>query len=120
MNDSKINFSEKDTKIRLTSQGRISRAVFWKYIFAAVLSLFIFGITADALGDLVNYRVSQSIQCVGMILFIAFFIFGTARRFHDLGIGDWAVLLLFVPFINIIAILVCGFIPGKPNPNKYG
>ena len=44
----------------------------------------------------------------------------TAKRWHDVGVSGWWNLLLFVPFIGLVAWLLLLFWPGKPVENKYG
>ena len=43
------------------------------------------------------------------------------KRWHDLGITGWAVLINLVPVINILVVLIAlGMLPGKPDANEYG
>jgi uncharacterized membrane protein YhaH (DUF805 family) len=41
-------------------------------------------------------------------------------RFHDLGWPGWAILLIFVPLVNIIVFLFLLLAPGQKNENSYG
>ncbi|MDR2340621.1 MAG: DUF805 domain-containing protein [Deltaproteobacteria bacterium] len=43
-----------------------------------------------------------------------------ARRFHDFGRSEWAVLLFVIPIVNMIIMIVVGIIPGNKHANKYG
>lgn len=41
-------------------------------------------------------------------------------RFHDLGWSGWAVLLAFVPIVNMVVLLFLGLAPGQKAANSYG
>jgi uncharacterized membrane protein YhaH (DUF805 family) len=41
-------------------------------------------------------------------------------RFHDIGWSGWAVLLMFVPLVDIVALLLLVVVPGQKLPNIYG
>jgi uncharacterized membrane protein YhaH (DUF805 family) len=42
------------------------------------------------------------------------------RRLHDIGWSGWLVLLNFVPFANIVILLILLFKEGQPGANQYG
>lgn len=44
----------------------------------------------------------------------------SAKRFHDFEKPGILALLLFVPMVNLVAMVVLGLIPGTSGPNKYG
>jgi uncharacterized membrane protein YhaH (DUF805 family) len=41
-------------------------------------------------------------------------------RFHDLGWSRWAVLLAFVPIVDIVVFLFLVLVPGQKAQNRYG
>ena len=41
-------------------------------------------------------------------------------RFHDIGWRSWAVLLMFVPLVGVVAFLLLAVVPGEKRPNHYG
>lgn len=41
-------------------------------------------------------------------------------RFHDMGWSGWAILLTFVPLVNLAAFLLLLVAPGQKRPNPYG
>ena len=45
-----------------------------------------------------------------------------AKRAHDQNLPGWLALLLFVPFLFIVALVIVffGVYKGDSNPNKYG
>jgi uncharacterized membrane protein YhaH (DUF805 family) len=42
------------------------------------------------------------------------------KRLHDLDKPGLAAVVLFVPFVSIVAFLVLCLFPGQPGPNRYG
>lgn len=42
------------------------------------------------------------------------------QRVHDIGWTGWIALMMFVPWINILFLLIIGIIPGTRGPNRYG
>ncbi|MBA1142793.1 DUF805 domain-containing protein [Mesorhizobium neociceri] len=42
------------------------------------------------------------------------------KRLHDLGKSGLFVLVLFVPLVQLVAILLLYVYPGQPGPNLYG
>lgn len=42
------------------------------------------------------------------------------KRCQDIGVTGFLALLIFVPFVNLIAVFVLGFIPGQADANRYG
>lgn len=43
-----------------------------------------------------------------------------ASRMHDIGWSAWALLLMFVPLVDLIALLLLIVVPGKKDSNRYG
>ena len=44
----------------------------------------------------------------------------SSQRFRDIGISGWWVLLLFVPYINLVMGLFLLFVPGTKGANRFG
>ncbi|MTI43899.1 DUF805 domain-containing protein [Roseibium hamelinense] len=42
------------------------------------------------------------------------------KRAQDAGLTGFLGLLVFVPIINLIAVVIIGLLPSQPAPNKYG
>jgi uncharacterized membrane protein YhaH (DUF805 family) len=42
------------------------------------------------------------------------------KRWHDAGLSGWMALTFLIPFVNVVMVLVCGFLPGTEGANKYG
>lgn len=42
------------------------------------------------------------------------------KRWHDIGLSGWFILLSFIPLIGIVSGLYCLFKGGEKGANKYG
>ena len=57
------------------------------------------------------------------LIFIAASILGlkaVLSRLHDIGWPGWALILMFVPFVNVLALLLLLIVPGQKRANAYG
>jgi len=106
--------------------GRIERK---SYIFGLFLLVFVYAIIL--LGALIISAIfeilPQKLTSIVMIYFTVitlptiFLVFSLhVRRLHDQDISGWAVLLGFIPMINLIILYLLFFKKGTPGPNKYG
>jgi uncharacterized membrane protein YhaH (DUF805 family) len=59
-------------------------------------------------------------QAVCFILATVLILKAVVSRFHDIGWSGWAVLLMFVPLVDILALMVLLVMPGQKQPNAYG
>jgi uncharacterized membrane protein YhaH (DUF805 family) len=41
-------------------------------------------------------------------------------RLHDIGWPGWMLILMFVPFVNVLALLLLVIVPGQKKANAYG
>jgi uncharacterized membrane protein YhaH (DUF805 family) len=41
-------------------------------------------------------------------------------RLHDIGWPGWTLILMFVPFVNVLALLLLMIVPGQKKANAYG
>ena len=63
------------------------------------------------------------IPLIGFLLMIPLAVLGfglTARRFHDINMTGWASLILFVPIINLIAVIYLCWKHGDVAVNPFG
>lgn len=96
----------------ITLEGRLRRRDFFFHMFGGTL---IFGLVG---GLLANFN-------IGVLMLFSFFLMlvgfsAITRRLHDIGISQWWILLIFVPFINFIFGLFLLFKKGMIGLNKYG
>lgn len=101
--------------------GRVSRAAYFLggLLVAIVQAFPLYRFTLVAEGTAESSMWS-------MIFFVAFIaslwsnVALAVKRLHDLGKPGIAALVLFVPFVSIVAFLVLCLFPGEPGPNRYG
>ena len=62
----------------------------------------------------------------GFILLVATIAFAicnyslTVRRLHDLNFSGWLAIIMFIPYVNLIAALFIILAPGTEGSNEYG
>jgi len=107
-----------------TTQGRLNRLRFLKYhvlwtlLSAAVGFLLVFFLgflTIDPKSFLVTVPTGiwSFVAGVGNIMI-------ATRRLHDLNKSGWWLLLMLVPFVNVILELYILLMPGTVGRNDYG
>jgi len=42
------------------------------------------------------------------------------RRFHDMGVSGWLVILTFIPYVSFIVFFIQLLVPGTQGYNKWG
>src|SRR4051812_33088847 len=100
-----------------SSQGRIGRLRFLAYMTGAyLLFAFVGGVMAGVLGAMRGGMVTVVIMALGFVFYLAFTIFKSIQRAHDMGWSGWTVLTLIIPLVALIWLLN----PGTPGPNRFG
>ena len=101
------------TKNYVNFSGRARRKEYWMFnlfnIIACVVVMLL-----DSFMELNNVLI---LIYVLAILIPSYAV--TVRRLHDTGKSGWWLLLMFVPFGNIILLIFC-LIDSTPGPNQYG
>lgn len=110
--------------------GRIGRLRYMAY--QMVMALLMYVVLAISIGlafsfmDFDNVS-NSSVLTMLLLLYIPllpFLFYGSIiyprRRLHDLNQSGWWLLVLFIPFANIIFILFMLFAPGNEGANQYG
>ena len=117
----------KGIRSTLTSyDGRIGRRIYWlQGVVPVCIIVAFFLVDFFILGVIIEDDDFVSLLWIPFGLFLTFVqwnVFG--KRLHDLARSVAWVILMFIPFLNIIIavpwILVLGILPGKPEANKYG
>ena len=90
-------------------KGREGRKVFWlftlnMFIINTILGLF----SADILSLIISFAIL--LPSLGL----------SVRRLHDINFSGWWILVGFLPFLGIIALVVFACLPGTEGENKYG
>jgi len=96
-------------------KGRAPRAEYWWFfLLAAILMIVAQGLDAALFGK-------QSLFT--LVLFLAIFLpyLGVGvRRFHDIGMSGWWVLLGVIPILGLLALIFFYVRPGTPGENRFG
>lgn len=103
-------------------KGRLNRSTFFLgwlvfVVFVAVFSLIALTVT-NGLSH-VTFVSGLILGCVLLALYVYFFSLA-ARRFHDTGRSGWHVLILLIPYINLLVLLFLFFVVGNKEDNIYG
>jgi len=59
-------------------------------------------------------------QALCFIAAVVVILKAVVSRFHDIGWSGSAVLLMFVPLVDIVALLLLVVVPGQNKLNRYG
>ncbi len=115
--------------LMLSPIGRISRQPYWLgFILVWIVILIAMRMWWTSLGpgteltelNLIHFMESNplfpflffALQWVELALVI--------KRCQDIGVTGFLALLIFVPFVNVVAVLIFGVIPGAQGANRYG
>ena len=102
--------------------GRIGRLRYLAYClamyFIVSVGLGLLMIPMATLGKKPNVVVYLPISITAVMLVL--YVFIARRRRHDLDIGGWFVLCMFVPFVNLYFGLIMLFKRGDEGGNEYG
>ena len=101
-------------------KGRSSRKEYIIKLLLTVIVFLIWGYTVDSVSSIgIFYSVYLcSLLFFMIIMFLQYFSLAV-RRFHDINISGWHVLLTFAPFGQLV-ILWLMFKKGTSGTNKYG
>jgi uncharacterized membrane protein YhaH (DUF805 family) len=122
---SPLDYVKKCFRLYANGNGRARRAEYWWFVLfeiivvviAAILDVGLFGVNYE---DVPNAPVFTLICILGLVCPA---ISVTARRFHDVGLNGWLVLVGYVLsliWIGSIFIFVVSLLPGQPRDNQYG
>ncbi len=97
------------TKHYYDFKGREGRKVFWLFTLNMLIINTILGLfSADILSLIISFAIL--LPSLGL----------SVRRLHDINFSGWWILVGFIPFLGIIALIVFACIPGTEGENKYG
>ena len=111
--------SENITNAYTTFEGRLNRLAFCVmglkafavFIVVCVAAGFLFGVSEIA-GYILTGCAIIAITICNISL--------SVRRLHDLNRSGWWVILLFIPWVDLVAGLYVIFAPGTVGKNDYG
>lgn len=96
-------------------EGRIGRGEFWGI---SILNLFVL-----LIGELLIFKAGSAGIAIGVVLMLAGFIVSLTtqtKRWHDRGKSGWWMLIAFVPFGGLWALVETGILGGTAGSNQYG
>ncbi len=100
--------------------SRIGRLEFLFWCGAPIIAgSIVLAIGAVIVGE-TNLRAGHSL--FGLVLLVISIVILKAQvsRFHDLGWAGWAILLMFIPLVDILVFLFLLLAPGEKTRNLYG
>lgn len=110
------------TWLYLSLDGRIGRRTFWLRGVLAVIAAMVFLQMAELiLFELGAPSALLFLLTLLQILPIWSLIALQVKRWHDRDKSGWWILINFIPVAGLIAaLIVLGFLPGTPGPNRFG
>nr|WP_316628990.1 DUF805 domain-containing protein [uncultured Brevundimonas sp.] len=117
------------TERYIDGQGRARRREYWSFALVQFLMLIlammpIIGLAiADAEGgyDMETWGVAWI--CIVALISFALVVPGVAvtiRRFHDVGLSGWLILIGLVPYVGGLFVFVVSLLPSQPAVNVHG
>lgn len=116
--------------------GRASRREFWWFSILAYIPPAIGQVMMRAMVDTAGEFKDKGNEVIGVLVGIVLVI-GIAtvlyalvmllpqlavqvRRLHDINLSGWWLLLGMVPLLGFLFLMVCDFLPGNPDANRFG
>lgn len=78
------------------------------------------GIVAGLTNNTVDYYPLPLPEALIVIAATIVTLRAVVSRFHDIGWPGWALILMFLPFLNVLTLLFLLVIPGQKRENTYG
>lgn len=96
-----------------SSKGRIGRATFFKRIFSIFALIILLSIFHKNNFGAVMLFITFIIGYIGLTI-------QSIKRLHDLNMSGWWSIANFLPYFNILFLILISLLPGNANDNKYG
>ena len=103
--------------------GRSRRTEFWMFTLFQIILIAVVMTLASALAIAAMSGLATVLMVAYLLFNIALLIPSLAvqvRRFHDVDMSGWSVLLGLIPFAGPIIVLVCMCKDGTPGDNRFG
>jgi len=101
--------------------NRIGRLEFLFWFVSSILAGgILLAIVASLTRTAIEFGTHPLSQALCIIAVAVVILRAAVSRFHDIGWSGWAVLLMFVPLVGVVAFLLLLVVPGQKRPNLYG
>lgn len=106
-------------------RGRVGREIYWEWLILFFIAqlIVVYGamsVVSEAGPDIADAAASGASLIASLILAWPTLAI-SVKRWHDINLSGWMVLINLVPLIGWICSLICnGFIAGTDGPNRYG
>lgn len=117
------------TRKYIDGNGRATRKEYWSFVlffslFLFVPSLLTIGLSAisgDEFGiiGVIGLLIGLSTSLFSLFLWIPA-ITVLIRRFHDVGLSGWLILIGLIPYVGFLFNLVVAVLPSQSQTNKHG
>ena len=103
-------------------EGRINRLRYWLYGLIPIIIM----IVASVLMAVASKNSGSGKEFFSIVVIIAFILsvwisFAIqAKRWHDLDQSGWWTLMGLIPYLNVIVLIILGFIKGTNGANRFG
>lgn len=117
------------TERYIDGNGRARRKEYWsfalfQFLFLMLAIMPVIGLAiADAETDYDMQVWGVAWICVVALVYFALVIPGVAvtiRRFHDVGLSGWLVLIGLIPYVGGLFIFIVSLLPSQPGVNVHG
>ena len=101
--------------------NRIGRLelLFW-FVSSILAGGILLAIVARLTKTAIEFGTHPLSQALCIIAVAVVILRAAVSRFHDIGWSGWAVLLMFVPLVGVVAFLLLLVVPGQKRPNLHG
>ena len=109
-------------KTLFSSRGRISRKQYWLYSLTQLVGVVLLFALMESLEKVVALppEVSMAAVFIAVIPLLSVFIILPVKRWHDTNRSTLWIILHFVPYLNILMLILVGVLKGTEGTNKYG
>ena len=102
-------------------RGRARRSeVWWVVLFIFLLSFPIALIDTLVFFDTIAQTGSGPLSLLMLLVLFVPSLSLMVRRFHDVGLSGWFVILTAIPFAGAVFAFVVSVLPSKPGANRFG
>ena len=102
-------------------RGRARRSeVWWVLLFIFVLSFPIALIDTLVFYDVIVQTGSGPLSLLMLLVLFVPSLSLMVRRFHDVGLSGWLVILTAIPFAGAVFAFVVSVLPSQQGANKFG